>query len=33
LDDIIKEIKGWKVDAYERLLEALKKVLAAKINA
>jgi hypothetical protein len=33
LDDIIKEIEGWKVDAYERLMEALKKVPAAEIDA
>jgi hypothetical protein len=33
LDDIIEEIEGWKADACERLLEALKKVPAAEIDA
>ena len=33
LDDIIQEIEGWKVDAYERLMEALKKVPAVEIDA
>jgi hypothetical protein len=33
LDDIIEDIEGWKADAYKRLLEALKKVLAAEIDA
>jgi hypothetical protein len=33
LDEIIKEIEGWKVDAYKRRMEALKKRPAAKIDA
>ena len=33
LDDIVEEIEGWKADAHERLLEALKKVPAAEIDA
>lgn len=33
LDDIIEDIEGWKADARERLLEALKNVPAAEIDA
>jgi hypothetical protein len=33
MDDIVKEIEGWKADAYRRLLEALKRVPAAEIDA
>jgi Orsellinic acid/F9775 biosynthesis cluster protein D len=33
LDDIVKDIEGWKADTHKRLLEALKKVPAAEIDA
>jgi Orsellinic acid/F9775 biosynthesis cluster protein D len=33
LDDIVEDIEGWKADARERLLEALKEVPAAEIDA
>jgi hypothetical protein len=33
LDDIVEDIEGWKADAHEQLLEALKKVPAAEIDA
>jgi hypothetical protein len=32
-DDIIEDIEDWKADAHERLMEALKKVPAAEIDA
>ena len=33
LDDIVEDIEGWKADAHKRLMEALKKVPAAEIDA
>jgi hypothetical protein len=33
LDDIVEDIEGWKADAYERLMEVLKEVLAVEIDA
>ena len=33
LDDIVEDIEGWKADANKRLMEALKKVPAAEIDA
>ena len=33
LEDIVEDIEGWKADASKRLMEALKKVPAAEIDA